>query len=38
MNSLQKSVLTLYTYDKNPDDISIPNVLKQSLHLIAQFP
>ncbi|MCI8549932.1 MAG: citrate/2-methylcitrate synthase [Lachnospiraceae bacterium] len=38
MNSLQKSVLTLYTYDKNPDDISIPNVLRQSLHLIAQFP
>ncbi|MCI8505030.1 MAG: citrate/2-methylcitrate synthase [Lachnospiraceae bacterium] len=38
MNSLQKSVLTLYTYDKNPDDISIPNVLKQSLQLIAQFP
>ena len=38
MNSLQKSVLTLYTYDKNPDDISVPNVLKQSLHLIAQFP
>ncbi|QNM05433.1 citrate/2-methylcitrate synthase [Qiania dongpingensis] len=38
MNSLQKSVLTLYTYDRNPDDVSIPNVLKQSLHLIAQFP
>ena len=38
MNSLQKSVLTLYTYDKNPDDISISNVLKQSLQLIAQFP
>ncbi len=38
MNSLQKSVLTLYTYDRNPDDISIPNVLKQSLHLISQFP
>lgn len=38
MNSLQKSVLTLYTYDKNPDEISIPNVLKQSLHLIAQIP
>ena len=38
MNSLHKSVLTLYTYDKNPDDISVPNVLKQSLHLIAQFP
>ncbi len=38
MNSLQKSVLTLYTYDKNPDDISVSNVLKQSLQLIARFP
>src|SRR5699024_4131253 len=32
------SVLTLYSYDENPDDISIPNVLKQSLSLIAAFP
>ena len=38
MNALQKSVLTLYSYDDNPDDISIPNVLKQSLSLIATFP
>ena len=36
--SLQKSVLTLYSYDENPNDISIKNVLNQSLHLIAQFP
>jgi len=38
MNSLAKSVLTLYAYDDNPDDISIENVLKQSVRLIAQFP
>ncbi len=38
MNALQKSVLTLYSYDDNPDDISIPNVLKQSLELIATLP
>ena len=38
MNSLAKSVLTLYAYDDNPDDISIENVMLQSLRLIAQFP
>ncbi|MDD3278345.1 MAG: citrate/2-methylcitrate synthase [Lachnospiraceae bacterium] len=38
MNSLQKCVLTLYSYDEDPDNISIPNVLKQELSLIAKFP
>lgn len=38
MNTLARSVLTLYSYDDNPDDISIENVLRQSLHLIALFP
>jgi citrate synthase len=38
MNSLAKSVLTLYVYDENPDDISIENVLRQSIRLISQFP
>jgi citrate synthase len=38
MNSLSKGVLTLYAYDENPDDISVENVLKQSIRLIAQFP
>ena len=38
MNSLSKSVLTLYAYDENADDISIENVLRQSINLIAQFP
>ena len=31
MNSLARSVLTLYTYDDAADDISIPNVLRQCL-------
>lgn len=38
MNMLSRSVLALYAYDENPDDISIPNVLRQCLLLIAQFP
>ncbi len=38
MNILARSVLALYAYDENPDDISIPNVLRQSLQLIAVFP
>lgn len=38
MNGLARSVLTLYSYDDRPDDISIPNVLRQCLQLIAQFP
>lgn len=38
MNSLQKCVLTLYSYDDNPEDISITNVLRQSLALIGKLP
>lgn len=38
MNTLARSVLTLYSYDDRADDISIPNVLRQSLQLIALFP
>ena len=38
MNGLQKSVLTLYSYDSNPDDISVANVLRQSLQLVAKLP
>lgn len=38
MNSLARSVLTLYTYDDNANDISIENVLRQCLQLIARFP
>lgn len=38
MNSLARSVLTLHSYDENPNDISLPNVLRQCLKLIAVFP
>lgn len=38
MNVLQRCVLTLYSYDDKPDDISVRNVLRQSMELIAQFP
>ncbi len=38
MNTLARSVLTLYSYDENANDISLPNVLRQSLQLIALFP
>lgn len=38
MNILSRSVLALYAYDENPDDISTTNVLRQCLQLIAQFP
>lgn len=38
MNALQRCVLTLYTYDSNPDDISAENVLRQSLELIYKLP
>jgi citrate synthase len=38
MNGIARSVLTLYSYDDNADDIDITNVLRQSLQLIAQFP
>jgi len=38
MNALARSVLTLYSYDDHPDDTSLPNVLRQCITLIAQFP
>ncbi|MBQ3151477.1 MAG: citrate/2-methylcitrate synthase [Clostridia bacterium] len=38
MNSLARSVLMLYSYDNNADDVSVPNVLRQSLQLISTFP
>ncbi len=38
MNKLARSVLTLYSYDKNPDDTSIENVVRQSIDLIGYFP
>ena len=38
MNVMSRSILALYAYDDNADDISIPNVLRQCLQLIAQSP
>ncbi|MBP5463532.1 MAG: citrate/2-methylcitrate synthase [Lachnospiraceae bacterium] len=38
MNMLSKCVLTLYSYDTNADDTSLPNVLRQCLQLISMFP
>ncbi|NMD38505.1 MAG: citrate/2-methylcitrate synthase [Christensenellaceae bacterium] len=38
MNSLARSVLTLFAYDKNATDLSLPNVMRQCLQLIANFP
>ncbi len=38
MNILSRSVLALYSYDENPDDTSVENVLRQSLQLISMFP
>lgn len=38
MNTLARSVLTLHAYDTKANDISVPNVLRQSLLLIAVFP
>lgn len=38
MNILARSVLELYVYDENPDDISPNNLIGQSLNLIAKFP
>ena len=37
MNTLARSVLTMYSYDDTPDDVSVPNVLRQCLQLIAIF-
>ena len=38
MNVLARSVLALYNYDENADNISVHNVLEQCLRLIASFP
>jgi citrate synthase len=38
MNKLARSVLASYSYDSNPDDSSVDNVLRQLVELIARFP
>ena len=38
LNILARSVLGLYILDENPDDISLPNMIRQSLNIMAKFP
>ncbi len=38
MNKLARTVLALYSYDKNPDEVSVSNTLLQAVSLIAKFP
>lgn len=38
MNKLARSVLALYSSDPNPDDLSLENMMRQSMELIARFP
>jgi citrate synthase len=38
LNILARSVLGLYTLDPKPDDISLNNMIQQSLNIIAKFP
>lgn len=38
MNTISKSILTLYSYDNNADDTSIRNVLRQTLKLVSEIP
>ena len=38
MNNISRCILQLYSYDSKADDTTIPNVLRQCLNLISQFP
>ncbi|MGL5041730.1 MAG: citrate synthase [Culicoidibacterales bacterium] len=38
MNQLQRAVVCMYTIDDNPDDISLPNLIAQTVNMIAKFP
>ena len=38
MNNISRAILNLYSYDEKADDTSIPNVLRQCLNLISEFP
>lgn len=38
MNKLAGTTLALYSYDYNPDDISLQNIMRQSIELLAKFP
>lgn len=38
MNSLQKCVLSLYSYDSDPENLDVQNIVRQSLSLVAKMP
>lgn len=38
LNMLSRSILALYTLDEKADDISLPNLISQTLNIIAKFP
>ncbi|MBR0113049.1 MAG: citrate synthase [Clostridia bacterium] len=38
MNKMARSVLALYSFDKDPDNLDAPNVMRQCIQLIAQLP
>ena len=38
MNKLQRCVLGLYSYDEHAEDLSLENILSQSINLIASMP
>ena len=38
MNKLSRAVLALYSYDENPDELSLSNQLRQAIALIARVP
>ena len=38
MNKMARCVMDLYSFDEDPDNTSVANVLRQSLQLLAQFP
>lgn len=38
MNKIARSVLVMYSYDNNPDDLSVENVLRQCMNLVAKIP
>ena len=38
MNKLQRSILVLYSFDDSPEDLSVENILDESLKIIARIP
>ena len=38
MNMLGRSILALYSYDPNPEDNDVENIVRQSIQLIARMP